>query len=82
MKKVWVINLISEPDTWVFSTAEKAYHFLYERARKLYGYWTDDDVEDLINELHETFLERGIKGYNFGVLDFGYAVVAEIDEEA
>lgn len=81
MEKVWVVNLTQETATWVFSTLEKAYHFMYERAKEFYGIWEDSDVEDLINELHEDFLEFGLKGYDFGVQDFGYAVVVEVDEE-
>lgn len=81
MEKVWVVNLTEESPTWVFSTIEKAYNFMYRMAKKLYEIWDKDDVEDLINELHEDFLNFGLKGHDFGAQDFGYATVVEVDEE-
>lgn len=81
MEKVWVVNLTEEPSTWVFSTLEKAYIFMERMARKLYETWDKNDVDDLINELHEDFLEFGLKGRDFGAQDFGYATVVEVDEE-
>ena len=79
--RVWVVNFVEEPNTWVFSTMEKAYNFMYRMAKDLYKTWDEDVVDDLINELHEDFLEFGLKGHDFGVHEFGYATVVEVDEE-
>ena len=81
MTKVWVVNLVEESETWAFSTLEKAYHFMHMRARKLYEIWDKDTVDDLINELHEDFLADGLRGYGFGVNEFGFAEVVNVDEE-
>lgn len=77
---VWVVALLERCGYFTFSSAEKAFTFMYNMAKEIYK----DDPDLVLNTriaLDDDFHTYGIKGGTFGVEDFGFAEPTTIDEE-
>lgn len=77
--KVWVVTFDNEYGFYTFSSAEKAYKFLYKNIETT-GY--DIDILNSIrDELTEDYEEYGASGYTFGAEGYGNAEATILDEE-
>ena len=76
--QVWVVHLDCDDEIYLFSTAEKAYNGLLKEVIE-YGIYSEEDKEFFKEELYEDY-ERNKNSASFGVDNYGYAELVEVDD--
>ena len=75
--QVWVVHQDCTDEIHLFSTAKKAYNGLLELIKN--GIYIEEDKEFFREELYKDY-ERNKNSASFGVYNYGYAELVEIDE--
>lgn len=77
--QVWVVHLNYDDEIYLFSTAKKAYNGLLKEVIE-YGIYSKEDKEFFREELYKDY-ERNKNSNSFGVDNYGYAELVEVDED-